>query len=397
MHFHISLWGCIFLILSIFVHSRNQGVPRTSSVPRSHAQNTRSALSGISGIGLAVFASQVAPKYRQQAYAAPIPHNLPIKINKAQVSAAEAASTATSGASEGGFVSGLASGAVSRINKELLLHPIDTVRARLQMSECMRNVTNQGVRKTGNEGDVAVGTSLYSNLYDGIVPAIVGGVPAGALFFGVKDASKKALREMGLDRASASAVSVLITNVPYWVVRSPAEMVKTRRQAGVDESSWGLVQALWGQGGVAGGKRVLSGLYSGYASNYVYACPADVVKFLAYEAVTSTVYGLKEGQKVKGVDAAVSGAIAGLASQVCTTPLDVARTRIMTDTIKGAAEGAVDNFSNKGSLQVMVDVWQQEGPQALFSGITPRVTRAVASGIIQFVSVEYVNNIFRGR
>ena len=292
----------------------------------------------------------------------------------------EAKAAATSAAvatEEKSLVNGLASGAVSRVNKELLLHPIDTVRARLQTSEEVRNSSSVGE------------TGLFSNLYDGIVPALVGGVPAGALFFGVKDYSKASFKRMGFSKPTSTVLAVAVTNVPYWLIRSPSEVIKTRRQAGVDGSVGEYASGLYavGGGGAAGAVEVLRGLYSTYASNYAYACPADIAKFLAYETVCGQMYGLQEGQKVQGIDAAVAGALAGLVSQTLTTPLDVARTRLMTSSVERAAP---DN-----SLEMMASIAQMEGAQTLFSGLTPRAVRAIASGAIQFVSVEYVNDLFR--
>ena len=57
------------------------------------------------------------------------------------------------------FVRGLLSGAATRAAKELLLHPIDTVKTRLQLPGANR----------GSGG-------LLSDLYSGVVPAVVGGV-----------------------------------------------------------------------------------------------------------------------------------------------------------------------------------------------------------------------------
>lgn len=72
---------------------------------------------------------------------------------------AEARTAAQSISVEDTFVRGLLSGAATRAAKEVLLHPIDTVKTRLQMP---------GAR-LGSEG-------LLAKLYSGVVPAVLGGV-----------------------------------------------------------------------------------------------------------------------------------------------------------------------------------------------------------------------------
>jgi hypothetical protein len=171
---------------------------------------------------------------------------------------------------EESIVNGLISGAATRVSKELLLHPIDTVRARLQRAPNYVEVDNN----QQNDG-------LFDNLYDGLLPALIGGVPAGALFFGIKDYSKKKLRKMGLGKQESTVLSVMAANVPYWLIRTPSEVLKTRRQIGYDNSS--SIGEMMGkmveeEGGII---PAIQSTYGSYASNFVYALPADIVKFVA--------------------------------------------------------------------------------------------------------------------
>ena len=74
---------------------------------------------------------------------------------------------------ENEFIRGLVSGAVSRASKEILLHPFDTIRARQQVPQNSKNITitssNSGMGPQG----------IFKNLYAGLVPALIGGIPAG--------------------------------------------------------------------------------------------------------------------------------------------------------------------------------------------------------------------------
>ena len=211
------------------------------------------------------------------------------------------------------LLNGMISGAATRISKELLLHPLDTVRARLQ-------VPPDFVRDEGNQ------KGLYDGLYDGVVPALVGGVPAGALFFGIKDYSKKRFKKLGLSKPEATVASVAMANILYWVIRNPAEVRKTNEQIGADNlSSIDAIRNVYAEGGIGGLATSLKSSYESYPSNYVYALPADVVKFMAYEMLTASVFGKADGEKVEGLQAAATGAAAGLIAQALTTPVCAAR------------------------------------------------------------------------
>jgi len=306
---------------------------------------------------------------------------------------------AVSNKPDDGFISGLISGAVSRASKEILLHPIDTIRARQQIP----TATTKGEDNSNTNANLL----LYKDLYDGIVPALVGGIPAGALFFGVKDFSKQQLKSMGLSREAATLLSVTIANVPYWLVRNPSEVLKTRQQVQVQGKDGGYQEEMSGGSSTSYKKlqamvaaedgsvsKVVSKLYSSYSSNIAYALPADLVKFLVYEYLLNK----KEGQKVEGFEAALKGAAAGLVAQVITTPLDVARTRIMTrkdDDVDDGVENG-DNFLRQESpITMMNKIAKEEGIKALGKGLAPRSVRAIASGAIQFASYELSQNFIK--
>ena len=186
------------------------------------------------------------------------------------------------------FLLGLLSGAVTRVAKgtpvpvyrtdpsklnllhiyltvtsEVLLHPFDTIKSRQQAPSAGDGMTNSTAL-------------LFRNVYSGIVPALVGGVPSAAVFFGVKDVCRQELLHLGADKQLATLLAVCAANVPYWLIRSPPELLKTREQTSLLEGrqEWALFRALWRREG-------LGGVYSGLAANVAYSLTANVVKFLA--------------------------------------------------------------------------------------------------------------------
>ena len=252
------------------------------------------------------------------------------------------------------FWSGLLAGAVQKTAKELVLHPLDTAKTRLQL---------------GGSRRALVGGGLFDDAYSGIGPALLSGAPAASLFFAVKDGIKS--RAKGLGKVGATLAAVAGANVCYWVLRNPTEVVKARRQAGIDGDAAAAAAALWARSGPAG-------FYVGYLGNLAYAYPVDASKFLLYEAYKRDAKRRSGGAPLPALNAAVAGALSAAAAQSVATPLDVARTRIMTG---GAAPDA-------NAVPLVAEIFRDEGIGALYAGIEPKAVRALLSGAIQFSTYE---------
>ncbi|CAJ1331638.1 unnamed protein product, partial [Effrenium voratum] len=105
-------------------------------------------------------------------------------------------------------------------------------------------------------------------------------------------------------------------------VKTPFDVAETKAMASVStgealawDGSWQKLAETFQQEGFAG-------LYRGYGANVLYKLPADLAKFLSYEAL--------RGSGAAGAMApGLAGAVATLASNAITTPLDVVRTQAM--------------------------------------------------------------------
>lgn len=234
----------------------------TNSMPTLQSSRTNSLLPFKA---LSILSLSAGILSRPGAVQAEVP--LEVKDVAIKVVAAKATASAIAVGEEESILNSFISGASTRVAKELVLHPIDTVRARLQ-------------RIPDSIGGSLSQEGLFDNLYDGLLPALVGGVPAGALFFGVKDFSKQKLRKLGLGKAESTVLSVMVTNIPYWVVRTPSEVLKTKRQIRYDNGSSinEIMDTMIEQEG--GVRQAIQSAYGSYASNFAYALPADIVKFI---------------------------------------------------------------------------------------------------------------------
>ena len=67
---------------------------------------------------------------------------------------------------------------------------------------------------------------VFVDPYAGVLAPLIVGVPAAALFFGVKDGLGELAAEKGLtDPFLVEAVTVCLANAPYWLARAPIELI----------------------------------------------------------------------------------------------------------------------------------------------------------------------------
>jgi solute carrier family 25 (mitochondrial S-adenosylmethionine transporter), member 26 len=275
-------------------------------------------------------------------------------------------------------ISGFIAGASLAAAKTIVKYPLDTATVRLQMPG-----SNYSVNQPGR---------LLQGSFRGITTPLVCNIPAGAVFFAVKDSVKELLGGADLPRWAATSLAVLAATFPYMLVRNPSEVIKTRQQAGIEGYGEG-VSALQAFQKVKQGTEatsnstatldtVLSRFYVGYWENVLYTYPADVIKFVTYE-------NLSGGRKnLPPLEGAIYGAVATATAQVLTTPLDVIRNRVMAGKDSTATDEAKPTY-----IESLTRIARDEGIAGLFAGVSPRIGKALLSGAIQFATYEETKQV----
>ncbi len=268
-------------------------------------------------------------------------------------------------------ISGFFSGAALTTTKTFVKYPLDTATVRLQMPNTPYSIFNL--------------VALFDGSFRGISLPLLANIPGGAVFFAIKDATKSVCKQQGMPKWMATCISVGIANFPYWLIRNPSEVLKTRQQISTgNETGFDALQAAFSSGNSTDG---LKDLYSGYWENILYAYPADVFKFLAYEKLSS-------GRKnLPPAEAAIYGAISTAIAQFSTTPLDVVRNRIMAVQSKNTDE--MNEEEKVSYVGKFVRLAREEGLGGLFAGASPRVGKAFLSGAIQFATYEETKKSIR--
>lgn len=194
-------------------------------------------------------------------------------------------------------ISGFVAGGALSTTKTLVKYPLDTVTVRLQ-------VPNAGY-------SVQELADLFRGSYNGVAFSLLSNIPAGSVFFAVKDAAKSSLKNSAWTGAAPKWVTTTLAVgaalIPYWAIRNPSEVIKVRQQAGVagygeSVSAWEAMKLTYNETQQDGGSALdgIGSFYTGYWENIIYGLPADVIKFVAYESLTG---GRKSLSPVEGAKA----------------------------------------------------------------------------------------------
>ncbi|XP_074459499.1 mitochondrial S-adenosylmethionine carrier protein isoform X2 [Larus michahellis] len=184
----------------------------------------------------------------------------------------------------------LAAGGVAGVCVDLILFPLDTVKTRLQ--------SPQGFRKAGG----------FRGIYAGVPSTAIGSFPNAAAFFITYENVKSMLYHGSTSYLTPAAhmVAASLGEVVACLIRVPSEVVKQRAQVSPSSSTLQILShTLYHEG--------IPGLYRGYKST----------------VLREDLWSWKQGHVVDSWQSAVCGAFAGGFAAAVTTPLDVAKTRIM--------------------------------------------------------------------
>lgn len=240
------------------------------------------------------------------------------------------------------FQEQMLAGAIARGVAQTLLHPVDVARTRLQA----RGVTMQWTPRT---------------FVKGVFPQILLACPAGAIQFAAFEYSKKKLaaisndpktREMRMLLAGAAgALSAAVCRVPQ-------EVLKQRIQADVYPN---LVVALRETLKTSGP----AGLYNGWLATVSRDVPWNALSFM-FHSFAKNIFTSVNNRAPKNDENLTLAGVSGALAAVIMTPIDVVKTRLMTQ-----RAGAAVHYS--GIVGTFRKIVAEEGASTLMKGVIPRI------------------------
>jgi solute carrier family 25 S-adenosylmethionine transporter 26 len=257
------------------------------------------------------------------------------------------------------FSLALIAGGVAGTTVDVALHPLDTLRTRIQSQE--------GFWKAGG----------FRGTYKGIVSAAMGSAPGAGLFFSTYETMKGVFKRFSGDEEhwTHHAFASSAGEVAACLVRVPTAVVTQNMQVGRYSSLTEALQTTYANGGARA-------FYVGYGTTVMREIPFSFIQFPVYEGLKKA-WGMFKGRETNVAEGATAGSIAGSIASALTTPLDVAKTRIM---LEKPVEGQAKKYV--GTVQTLTSIAQEEGVLALYKGIVPRVTWITIGGFIFFGAYE---------
>ena len=125
----------------------------------------------------------------------------------------------------------------------------------------------------------------------------------------------------------------------------PIEVVKQRAQAS-RKASLNILKQTYQEAG-------LGGLYRGYFTTVCREVPFALLQFPIWEQLKKRACLYRDVKQLNAVDSALCGAVSGALAGALTTPMDVAKTRIiLAERNDAAARGHM--------LQLLSRIWREE-------------------------------------
>ncbi|KAI3454824.1 hypothetical protein Pfo_011487 [Paulownia fortunei] len=302
-------------------------------------------------------------------------------------------------------------GAIAGAFGEGMMHPVDTIKTRIQSQAVFNGCKNQNSAIQMVRAVWA--TDGLAGFYRGVTPGIMGSLATGATYFGVIESTKKWMEESypSLGGHWAHFISGALGDTLGSFIYVPCEVIKQRMQVQGSKKYWtsvvvkegsrakhgmhlyGYYSGMFQAGCSIWKEQGLKGLYVGYWSTLARDVPFAGLMVTFYEAFKNmTQYGKQKlfpnsnFHTNSSFEGLLLGGLAGGLSAYLTTPLDVVKTRLQV-------LGTSTRYN--GWLDALYKVWYAEGVRGMFRGGIPRIMWYIPASALTFMAVEFLREHHR--
>lgn len=270
-------------------------------------------------------------------------------------------------------VIGAGGGGIAGAFTYVCLHPLDTVKTKLQTkgaSEIYKGAFDVIVKTFQSKGILG--------FYSGVSAVIVGSTFSSAVYFGTCEFGKSFLSKFEsypplLIPPTAGAMGNIVSSA----IMVPKELITQRMQAGAKGRSWEVLLRILEKDGILG-------LYAGYSATLLRNLPAGVLSYSSFEYLKAAVLRETKQANLEPYQSVSCGALAGAISASLTTPLDVVKTRLMTQ----AHVNKVGAAMYSGVRDTVKQILKDEGWVGFTHGMGPRVFYSACFSAIGYFAFE---------
>ncbi|KAK9840744.1 hypothetical protein WJX81_001695 [Elliptochloris bilobata] len=273
-------------------------------------------------------------------------------------------------------------GTAARTCAQVCIHPIDTVKTRLQVNKAGAPELLRSWR-SGSKAqplDVYLGPRRVAHfrnvlfkgprdVYLGLTGAVLGTIPTALLYFATYEYCKERLAARGHVQAFTHVVSASAGAVVSAFVRVPTDTLKHRVQAYV------LPDVFRGARSIVANEG-MGGLYSGLLPTLLRDVPEIAIQFTLYENLRRLVERRRGVAKLRTWEHLLLGGLSGATAASVTMPLDFAKTVLQTG-------------GTQPIQQVFANAVRDKGVGGLFAGMGPRVMQTAVMSAVFFTLFEF--------
>lgn len=284
-------------------------------------------------------------------------------------------------------------GGIASCWSEAITFPIDLVKTRLQIQGQNTNNSSQKLMKLKYSGmincfNVVVREEGIKALYGGIKPAILRQATYGTLKLGFYQIIKKKLsRKQGEQSIVNNIISGMVSGASAMTICNPTDVLKIRMQSkSVTYKNNSLFLAfndIYKNEG-------LRGLYRGTAPNAQRTAIIAAAELASYDSTKQYLLNRLLFQDNIYVHLISSG-IAGICGALAATPLDVVKTRMMSQ--QNLKNNKNSDQIYKNSIDCITKTVKNEGFLALYKGLIPSYLRIGPWTMIFFLTYEKCKDV----
>ena len=261
-------------------------------------------------------------------------------------------------------------GAVARAASQSTVHPLDTLKVRMQACGVGGSAA---AAAAASSAPPRAALARLAGLYAGVGGAAAGaGVYIGTYFAFYGAACNCLAATTDLGPGAIAFVAGAAGALGGSVVKVPLAVCIRSVQAGVYPSAPTAAARIVAAAGVGG-------LYTGYVPTLLEDVPDMAFKFATYESLRAAHAALVGGHKASVAEELAMGAAAGAVAAAATTPLDVVKTNMMC--------AAAARPSMRAACATALAAG---GPRALFAGVGPR---ALSNGLNSAVFFAFFSSL----